>query len=460
MKNQSPSDFTYEIIEKSWAMGALSWKLHAGQKRIYDIIQNLPPHVREFVVLCSRRWGKSYLLVILALEKCLQKRNARVRIIGPDIKQTTQIVVPLIAKITTDAPLGLIGRTKSEHKWIVGDSEIILGGFDTNNIESHRGSESDDILVEEGGSSNTDNYSYGMRDVLKPQLLHTRGRMGHFTTPPPLLTHEFVTRTIPEAKSNDAFFTFTIFDNPILDSDQIQDAVRDCGGQHTIAFRREYLCELIRDDNILVVPEYKSSEHVHEFELPYYGFFQVFIDFGGVRDKTVAYLVCYDFARAKKLLIDEREFASNTPTQIITESVLEMELEHQATTERKVDAPGQIQVDLLAAKFNCSPVQKEDWEANINQLKIAFARNEWEIHARCKFAQLSLESATFNKQKNDFERTKALGHADGIAALMYANREINKRNPHPITNVRTSQFQRPKDDGNFNTPKKFGKFSK
>jgi len=451
--------FIKSQINNAWYSGTLDWKLHEGQKKIYDTVRNLPPGVREFVVLCSRRWGKSYLLIVLALENCLRKARSRERIIGPDIKQTTQIVVPLLNKIISDAPTGLIRRTKSEHKWIVGDSELILGGFDTANIESHRGSESENIWIEEGGSSNSDNYIYGMRDVLKPQLLHTKGLMGHFTTPPKLMSHEFVINTIPKAKLNNAFFTFTIFDNPILDEEQLEMAVKDCGGKHTKAFRREYLCELIKDDEILVVPEFDAKRHVMSFEIPYYAYFQTFIDFGGVRDKTVAYFVAYDFARAKKLLIDEREFGPNTPTEIITASVRQMELSHTTeTVVRKVDAPGQLFVDLLASDFHVSTVQKEDWEANINQLKIAFVNNEWEVHERCKFAILTLESATFNKNKTDFDRTEALGHCDGIAALMYANRDINKRNPHPITTVKSSQFKRPDDTPKFTPPKKFGTF--
>jgi hypothetical protein len=51
------------------------------------------------------------------------------------------------------------------------------------------------------------------------------------------------------------------------------------------------------------------------------------------------------------------------------------------------------------------------------------------IHPRCTFLALSLESGTLNKQRNDFNRSEALGHCDAIAALQYGVRCLDRTNP-------------------------------
>ena len=101
-----------QIKHTLWQRGDLSWKLHLNQKIIYEQLREID--AREAVVTCARRFGKSYMAVVMAIEDCLQNPGITVRIIGPEIKQTANIVHPLIMKISADAPNGLIQRMKSE----------------------------------------------------------------------------------------------------------------------------------------------------------------------------------------------------------------------------------------------------------------------------------------------------------------------------------------------------------
>ena len=438
-----------EKIAHAWKTGNLSYKLHAAQKVIYKTIRKLPTSVREAVILCARRFGKSYLICLCAIEDCLKNDNVIVRIIGPEIKQTTNIIVPLIAKITDDAPPDLVKRTKSENKWIIGKSELVLGGFDSSNIESHRGSESYAIYIEETGSSESEQYNYAMRDVLKPQLLHTKGKIIHATTPPKVMSHIFVTDTIPLSQMNNAFFRFTVYDNPLLDAEQIDSAIKDSGGVNSITFRREYMAELIKDETVLIIPEFNQS-HVSEPICPDYAWFSTVIDFGGVRDKTVAGLIYYDFNTATNVLFDERVFQPNTPSDKIVEGIraMERQVPEGLLKSRWADASGQTMVDMFS--IHDFPVQlppKADWQANINQLKVAFQEGRWTVHKRCTFTIMTLESGMFNDNKTDFSRTEALGHCDAIAMLMYANRVIDKNNPYPPKNIhRDYAFKWPEAD--------------
>ena len=140
-------------------------------------------------------------------------------------------------------------------------------------------------------------------------------------------------------------------------------------------------------------------------------------------------------------------FDANTPTDTIINSLLEMEGEEKVA--RFADVPGQLLVDLNSADYLTSAPIKDDWKAGINHMNVRFSQNKVLVHPRCKFAIMSLESGTFNKNKTDFERTTALGHCDGLAALMYALRSRNVENPYGVTPrpmFMQGQMQRPQSE--------------
>lgn len=438
MIGEAPSDL--EAMAALWQLGLLDWMLHDSQKLIHRQIQELPTHVKEAVILCCRRFGKSFLGCVLGIERGIRAdRRKLIRIIGPDIKQTLMIVEHNMAKITEVLPRlgldGLVERVKYDNMYRVGKhGGIFIGGFDSQK-DSLRGGEADEILIEETGSADADQYNYQMKSILKPQLLKTRGRMIHLTTLPPTTDHPFITETIPEARLNDAFYSFTIYEDPLATPEIIADAIKDSGGVNSVTFRREYLNEVVRDDNMMVVPDFKQSDHVKDICLPGRARYQTVIDFGGVRDKTVALVQFYDFKRAKHCIVKERFFSSNVPTETIVAGIRDMENEiitEDLTLVRWADCPGQLQIDLEHAhQFNVRLPLKDDWEAAINAMQLCFTWNNIEIDPSCKMLIASLESGQFNKQRTDFARSVALGHCDALAALMYGVRMLDKANPYP-----------------------------
>ncbi len=475
-----------DLASWAWRNGELEWKLHAAQIVIHNQIEALPITAKDVVLLCSRRFGKSYYGCVRALMRCLKYQKQLVRIIGPTIDQTEGIVAYHMAKITAELNSlglrGLVERVKSDKMYRVGDSAIFLGGYDSQE-DSLRGGEAHEIIVEETGSSNPDDYTYQMKSILKPQLLKTRGRMIHLTTPPPIEDHPFVLDTIPSAELAGAFRKFTIYDDPLADEDIIADAISDSGGTHTIDFRREYLCELVRDPSVVVIPAYNDDRHACHVDFPLRFNPHITIDFGGVRDKTVALLHWYDFFTDTEIFWDERIFDPNTATGVIVAEILAMEKEHLpegVTPMRYADMPGQLQVDLNSShNFPVSIVAKSDWQAAINNLAVKFSTDKVKLHKRLTFTRQSLKSGTFNKQRNDFARTNALGHCDAIAAMMYGVRMSSKENPYGPNHMnRDTTFFIPKSSkemelvnavqpkvfstgfgGGF-VPKKFGSYKK
>lgn len=470
-----------DLASWMWAKGDLEWKLWPQQITIYNAIKKLPFSVQTVVALCSRQFGKSFLGTLMATEDCIQHPGFTVAVVGPTIRQTVDIVHQAMRIIMQGAPSGLIQRSKSETRWYIGDSELVVGGFDTTTATRQRGKRALKIYVEEVVDSNPDQYREALRSDLGPMLTHSpEPRIIFLTTPPRIPDHPFITETIPEAKLYGAFFKFTIDDNKQLTSDQYEACVRRSGGRDSIEFRREYMCEIVRDTNLVVVPAFDRMLHVKQFEIPEHCFPSVTIDWGGVRDLTVGLLHTYDYMNDMDLIWAEKVFPANTATDIAVTSLRQFEGKYKVT--RYADVPGQLQVDLNAMGYEILAPVKQDWQAGINFMNGRFAQNKVAIHPSCKFLIESLQSGIFNKQKTDFERTVALGHCDALAALMYALRSQDRAAPwrkdrlslseslvpgyeRPSVEARVAQAMNPAFDAvtfgaSIHKPKKFGSFGR
>ena len=441
---------TDEELRDLWLHGLLQWKLHDSQLVIDRGIASLPRSTKEGVILCCRRFGKSYYGNVRFLSRGIQARQKRVfRIIGPDIKQTKMIVEYNMAKITEELSRlnlkKLVRPVRSENMYLIGEhAGLFLGGFDSQH-DSLRGGEAHEILIEETGSSDPDQFSYQMRSVIKPQLLKTRGRMIHLTTLPPLPDHPFITETIPQSQLDDAFYSYTIYEDPLATPEIIADAIKDCGGAHTDAFRREYLNQIVRDRQIVIVPDFDPKLDVEDFPKPPWVKFEHYTDWGGVRDNTHTLLMGYDFLRAMDLVYDELWFPPNTPTHTIVDAWRE-KWPDLKVENHYIDAPGQLQVDLRDThKIEFKTPNKEDWEANVNNMANRFTTRKVKIHPKCKMLIQTCQSGTFNKQRTDFARSQVLGHMDAAAALMYGIRQLDRSSPFPTESSASDKFYIPQN---------------
>jgi len=433
--------------EIAWTQGHLEWKLHPAQLKIHESIEALPVATKHAVILCCRRFGKSFYGCARGLMSGLRKQKFLTRIIGPDIKQTVMIVEYNMAKLTEElGSLGLrdlVKRVKYENMYRVGSSAIFLGGFDSQR-DSLRGGEADEILVEETGASDPEQYSYMMRDVLMPQLLKTRGRMIDLTTLPKIPDHPFALETVERARLDSAFYSYTIYEDPLATPEIIADAIRDCGGVETDAFRREYLNEQVRDKSLVIIPDYDDRLDVEEVAAPLASFMEIFTDWGGIRDFTVSLLMTYDYLRGCDYVLDELWWPNNTPTDTIK---LEMSVAwgQFAAKNWYADAHGQTVVDLnrvefeadLRRKLACEGLprarmpRKDDFETAINNMANRVRLRKVKIHPKCKLLRATCRSGRLNNLRTDFARTPTLGHMDAAAALMYGVRNLDRTSPYP-----------------------------
>jgi hypothetical protein len=289
----------------------------------------------------------------------------------------------------------------------------------------------DNIYIEESGLANPDEYQYTLKSVLLPMLMHSRGKIIHLTTPAKLPDHPLHSETLPEAQLANAFFKYSIRDNPLLSTEDIESEIESMGGINSAHTRRELFCEIFRDASQVAVPQFNEELHVLDFALPVHMHTWISGDLGGVQDKSVILKLGYDFYNAKILVIDERVYDAKTPSDVIVQGG--KQLEGTERLPRYVDAPGSTIVDYSAIHgWQITLPTKIDFDAQVNRLQLWFQHNQVLVHPRCKFTIQTLRSGMLNKTRKDYLRTEALGHCDALAALSYGLQHANKTNPYPL----------------------------
>lgn len=418
------------LVQYCWERGDLTYKLWPQQLPIYNQIRELADDVDEAVVLCARQFGKSFMGVGLAVEDCIRFDDKCILVIGPTLKQTREIVAPRLRRIAADAPKGVIRPSKSEGKWYIGTSELVIGGMDINS-SSQRGKTVQNVYIEEIVESKPDDYLEALRSDIGPALTHSEnGKIIYLTTLPKIPDHPFITDTMARAEMNGSLYIYTIDDNKALTSAQYDACVRRAGGKHTDDFKREYLCQIIRDRSVVIIPDFDKRLDVEEFTVPHVMNHEIYTDWGGVRDMTVSLLMGYDFLRGMDLVIDELAWHPNTPTDVIVKEWASA-WGKIPVKNHYIDAPGQLQVDLRDThKISFQTPNKQDWESSVNHLANRFTARKIKIHPSCKLTKQTCQSGTFNKHRTDFERSHALGHMDAIAALMYGIRHLDRTSPY------------------------------
>lgn len=430
-------------LDLYWQLGRLEWKLHAKQKEIFHQLLDNP--TQESLLLISRQFGKSYLMAVYALSFCLRHPKALVRIAAPTLKQAYDIVNDNLNPIIADAPKGLVNKTKSEYRWTVGQSELRLGVLEKAHVDSLRGGNAKLIICEEGGFVKSDDYEYAVKSVLAPQLLHSGGQLIHVTTPSSEPSHYIHEQILPRCSLAKSLHRYTVYDNPLLSEDQIGAAMSLCGGEDSVAWQREYLVEIVRDASSVCVPEFDPKQHVTA-NIPKWANYTVATDFGGVRDKTVGLLLAYDFTQAITVVTKEIVFEPNTDTRTILNGLQTLS---RPSCKIVADAHGQTLVDLRSMGYDAVLPNKDDWTASLNNVRTLLNSKKLQIHEGCVFLKETLKGATFNKQKTDFARSDALGHADALAALMYGCRHIDRHtNPVPKEVATFNSFQLPQKTEN------------
>lgn len=433
-----------DAVALLWKKGILWWKLNDTQKDLYDTVLNADKRI--IVFLASRRIGKTHTLCTIALEQCIKKKNSVVKYLCPDAKQAKSFVIPIIREILEDCPKALRPEyIKSDGKYVFPNgSELQIAGNDAGRAESLRGGFADLCIVDEAGFC--DNLKYNVQSILFPTVSTTGGKIVLSSTPPATPGHEF-TFFINKAKADNTFVKKTIYDNPRFTPAQIEEIISTYGSITDTQFRREYLCELITNDQDAVFPEFNAelkSKIVMPWERPTFFDYYVAADIG-FKDFTVVLFGYFDF-RNNKLIIEDEIVINKMTTQTLADTIKKKEealLTHPLTNELQVPFLRVSDTNLIVINdlqklhgINFLPTAKDNKEAAINNTRILLESEQIIINPRCVTLIRHCEDGTWKKNSTGktrtFDRSADNGHYDALDALIYMVRNVNfSRNPYP-----------------------------
>lgn len=402
-------------------------------------------------MLISRQNGKSFLLSILALEACLKKPDAVVKFVTPKLKMVKNILNKNMKVILKDCPIEVMPEWKEGEKvWrFPNGSEIQAAGSDNQNYDNVRGGTCDLWIVDEAGFCN--DLEEVVYSVLIPTTTMTGGTGILSSTPDPKdPEHPFITLFVEPAEIDGRLFKYTIDDNVRLSSDEIERIIkRYPGGRDHPRFRAEYLCEIIRDSETTVIPEFDPQAEKDivsdQYERP--KFFDVYLsmDIGG-KDFTVVLLAYFDFVKNTVVVEDEyvlRKKQNSKDIAINVKSKIEELYGEKQPYLMFADNNNIILLNDLQLEHNLNflPTKKDNKEAAINNVRLKILNREIIIHPRCKTLIYHLKNGKWAKRANSststsnykqFAKSADGGHFDALDALIYLIRNIVfTKNPYP-----------------------------
>lgn len=414
----------------------------------------------------------TYTLVCLALEQCIKKSNSIVKFLSPTRLQVKNNVRPLFRKILEDCPKELKPEFKESEYifYFPNGSEIQLAGTDNGHAEKLRGGDADLVIIDEAGSCK--DLKYIIDNILLPTTLITKGSIILASTPPEDSEHDFI-RFIERCEMDGSLIKKTVYDNPRLTKEDIDDLIKELGGINTEAARREMFCEIIKDPHSSAIPEFTAeleAQIVKEWPKPPHYDSYVSMDLGG-KDLTAVLFAYYDF-RADKIIIEDelimdfRETESNI--EKLSKSIEEKEKNlwtNYITNELKSPYLRVSDINYIVineiykysnGRISFNTTKKDDVITAVNNLRVMLSNKKIIINPRCITLLRHLKNVKWDNktQKSSFSRSPDCGHYDTVDALKYLIRNIvYTKNPYPANynmNMRDLHIQNPEKFSSLN----------
>jgi hypothetical protein len=437
-----------QAVEELWHRGELSWKWRPVQHRMNACFAKA--RGRRRVLNCSRRIGKSFLLMTKAFEHVLQNPRWPVKYAAPNGIEMKKTLLPIAREIIADCPEDSRPVWHSQDKAFKfpNGGEIHIAGVNSQHEDDLRGAAAGLAIVDEAGF--VDRLEYLVESVLMPQLLTTGGELILSSTPPRTPAHDFVA-FVEEAKLKDAYAEFDIHQSGYPQA-LIDEFCSESGGMTSTTWQREYLCQFVIDQDFAIVPEW-SDKFIEErprdvFDRFYHAYSGMDL---GVIDLTVDELATYDFKRG--ILYFEDEVVMHGPqmtTDKLAAAITAKEAEtftFMVGTDKRVKVPRMrvadnnnllLLNDLAAARegkpgIQFQAVTKDDLVAMVNEFRMWMSSGRVRVSKKCRQLLGCLRAGVWDDKqyRRNFARSRDFGHFDALAAAIYLVRYVD-RNTNPI----------------------------
>lgn len=457
-----------------WRDGNLRWKLDANQRGLYDALWACAR--KRFVLECARRLGKSFLLIVVAIEACLRRSGARVVYGAPTIKEVTEILAPIVDEVCADAPPECKPELNSQtgHVEFPNGSRIVLFGCDDKRKANRgRGPGADLVVIDEAGFIEI--LGYVLHSVVNPQTLTTGGKVLLASTPSDEPDHDF-TRIAEQAEADGNYAHRVITDNPRLTPERIAEYVeneaKDLGMtveeyRQSDVYQREHLARRVVDKTLVVMGEdwTKARETcVRAVERPKFFDAYTVLDMGGM-DPHAALFGYWHFELGALVIEDELLLRDGCNTTDLAEAIKAKEralwgvtafegtlrgaaeaekLPSWVRTREMHECPGQpflrvcdndaqMAIDLSTLHgLAFLPTAKHDKHVYVNHSRVLLRAGKVLVHPRCRHLDRHLRTTVWTNARRTDYRRKGGEHGDLVDCLVYLSRNVRQeRNPAP-----------------------------
>jgi hypothetical protein len=432
------TDPKYQKHDEAWKLGTHGdLILSDAQKKIravFDLIRD-----PMFVVECSRQLGKTYFACYLADKTARENPGCQVRLATAFYVDIEPIIIPNYKRVLETCPEDQQPKYKKATYTYPNGSQVILVGLDKN-PNKLRGNRILLIIIEEAGFVDSDKLQYVVESIIAgAQLREKHARTVLISTPPPEGQDHYFCEVADLMALRGSYIKLTI-DESGLPREAIEAFEKKLGGRQSIAFRREGLCERIVDQTRHLIPEWKDAfiEEPPKDEFFVYYHKYAGMDLGRV-DKTALIFGYYDFKQARLYVQDETALVGPDWTTITLKDEVfakEKELWGELKPYRRIsdnNNPHLIQDLNSLHNMHFLETNKESLEAMVNELRVMVAEGRVRVSTRCKHLIGCLKYGVWDKNRKEFARSKAYGHYDHLAALIYLVRNLDRfTNPIPV----------------------------
>lgn len=406
-------------------------RLKPVQQRMFKLVLGVKGS-RKYIMHCSRRLGKTFLLCVLAIVFALSKANAQIRYASVTQKSVRKMIKPIFKKIFANYKVEFRPVWNSQEGAYVfsNGSMIHVAGVNNGHEDDLRGTDADLAIVDEAAF--VDNLEYLTESVLVPQLINTGGLLVMASSSPLSPSHEFA-EYIHQAKAGGFYSAFDIEESGYA-ADIIAEFCKEAGGVESTTWKREYKNELIVDTEFAIVKEASNYDFTLNFDEQHFLEYHKYVgmDLGVKRDLNVTLFGYYDFLRAKICILREHVITGpEMTTPLLHKCISEIETElwnGQEPYKRVADNNNPLLLLDLGSIHGMffHSTSKDTLHAMVNNLRVWFQDKRVEIHPSCTTLIESLKFGVWNDARSEFGKSKVYGHYDAVAALMYLVRNIDE----------------------------------
>ncbi len=433
-----------QAIEAAWTLGRLYAFLNPSQKKIYDSYQLGRQKNIKYVVNCSRKLGKSVLGLFIAVEVAMRNKDALIAYIAPTVDNVNAYTKQLIQVVFATCPEHIKPKFLKASIEFPNGSRILFRGVGKGIADSYHNLRSfafDLILLDEAGfSSNLDEIVDG---ALLSTLLPRNGNMLLLSTPPVTPDHAFK-QYCDEAKLEGAYSEFTIRDSHYT-LEQQDKFIKAVGGEKSSKALREYFCKFVIDTDFQIIPEW-NDKYIQPFAKDKnWKYWHKYLALDpGWTDFSICLFGWYNYSL--KTVFVRGEVMMKSPeqtTDLLAERIIakEKELFEGLEVKKRIsdnNAPSLLRDFNLRHKLYFSPVESKTLlDVMVSDVREVVKDGRLIVHPDCVQLIGCLRNGVFTKTKagnrgKEFSRSKAFGHYDAMAALIYWVRELDQvTNPLP-----------------------------